>query len=129
MTAKRTVASLALTALGLLALAAALFLATRGGGLISFAVSCPFLSAAILLFLAASGRHRSASLGFVGGVIVGIIALIAGFLGPILFMPNANQGPLLGIFITGPIGTLVGTVLGVLTAITMKRIRQPSGGR
>lgn len=34
------------------------------------------------------------------GVILGLI----GFVGPLIFTPDANQGPLLGIFITGPIG-------------------------
>jgi hypothetical protein len=46
----------------------------------------------------------SLSLGLVGGT--------AGFLGPMLLNPDANQGPLLGLFITGPGGALAGTVLG-----------------
>jgi len=29
-------------------------------------------------------------------------------------MPNANQGPLLGIFFTGPIGFTVGGILGAV---------------
>ena len=37
---------------------------------------------------------------------------MGGFLGPIIFTPEANQGPLLGIFITGPLGFLVGGVVG-----------------
>ena len=125
----RLLGSVVLTGLGVLALAFALSLGTRGGGLISFAVACPFLSAAILLFLAAIGLHRpafgrAALLGLNGGVVIGVIAFLAGFFGPSHFRPNANQGPLLGIFITGPIGTLVGMVFGVLTAITMRTIRQ-----
>jgi hypothetical protein len=48
---------------------------------------------------------------FVGG-----IAFLAGFLGPIILAPDANQGPLLGIFYTGPLGTLVGLVWGMLRA-------------
>jgi hypothetical protein len=35
-----------------------------------------------------------------------------GFFGPIVLAPEANQGPLLGIFITGPLGFLLGFVLG-----------------
>jgi hypothetical protein len=37
---------------------------------------------------------------------------MGGFLGPIIFTPEANQGPLLGIFITGPLGFLLGGVAG-----------------
>jgi hypothetical protein len=48
------------------------------------------------------------------GLILGGIAFAAGFLGPIVFTPEANQGPLLGIFITGPIGFLVGLIYGVI---------------
>jgi hypothetical protein len=49
------------------------------------------------------------SMGAVGGA--------AGFLGPIILNPEANQGPLLGIFITGPGGALAGLVLGFLFRI------------
>jgi hypothetical protein len=47
-----------------------------------------------------------------GGVIIGSIGFILGFLGPMIFSPTSNQGPLLGIFITGPIGFLIGLVVG-----------------
>ena len=58
-------------------------------------------------------------LGVVGramrpALIVGGIGFAAGFFGPILLTPEANQGPLLGIFITGPIGFLIGLVYGVV---------------
>jgi hypothetical protein len=35
----------------------------------------------------------------------------AGFIGPMVFAPDANQGPLVGIFITGPAGLALGAVL------------------
>jgi hypothetical protein len=38
----------------------------------------------------------------------------AGFFGPIALNPDANQGPLLGIFITGPLGAAAGLVLGTM---------------
>jgi hypothetical protein len=44
------------------------------------------------------------SIGVFGGFVVG-------FFGPLVFAPEANQGPLLGLFITAPAGGLVG-VLG-----------------
>ena len=49
-----------------------------------------------------------------GSVILGGLSFAAGFFGPIYFTPEANQGPLLGIFITGPLGLLVGFILGGL---------------
>lgn len=49
------------------------------------------------------------SLGAVGGA--------AGFFGPIFLNPDANQGPLLGLFITGPGGAIAGAVLGFLFRI------------
>src|SRR5689334_12330302 len=39
-------------------------------------------------------------------VVTGGIGFALGFFGPIIFMPGANQGPLLGIFITGPLGVI-----------------------
>ena len=44
----------------------------------------------------------------------GLTGFVAGFFGPILLNPEANQGPLLGLFITGPGGALGGAVLGTL---------------
>jgi len=46
------------------------------------------------------------TLGAVGGA--------AGFFGPILLNPDANQGPMLGLFVTGPGGALAGAILGWL---------------
>ena len=36
-------------------------------------------------------------------LILGIAGFLGGFVGPLVFTPGANQGPLLGIFITGPL--------------------------
>ncbi|HKP28606.1 MAG TPA: hypothetical protein VJU15_04360 [Gemmatimonadales bacterium] len=44
---------------------------------------------------------------------VGFVCFAAGFFGPIIFTPEANQGPLLGIFITGPIGLVLGLLVGI----------------
>lgn len=43
---------------------------------------------------------------------IGVICFSAGFFGPIILAPGANQGPLLGIFITGPLGFLFGLLIG-----------------
>ena len=51
---------------------------------------------------------------FFCGLVFGAMSFFAGFIGPIYFTPEANLGPLLGIFITGPLGFLVGLLLGIL---------------
>ena len=56
-----------------------------------------------------SGMFASIALG---AIIVGAAGFVAGFVGPIIFTPDANQGPLLGIFITGPLGFLIGWIGG-----------------
>jgi hypothetical protein len=49
-----------------------------------------------------------------GAVAAGGIGFVAGFFGPLIFTPEANQGPLLGIFITGPAGFVIGAVAGAV---------------
>jgi len=52
------------------------------------------------------------------GLAVGGIAFLAGFAGPILLTPDSPQGPLLGIFMTGPLGLIVGMVAGIAIGIS-----------
>jgi len=49
-----------------------------------------------------------------GGIILGGIGFIIGFFGPLLWAPDSNQGPLPGIFVTGPIGFVIGAVGGAV---------------
>lgn len=56
-----------------------------------------------------------------GAIVTGTIAFVAGFFGPILLMPGANQGPLLGIFITGPLGFLLGGIGGAVSWARRRR--------
>ncbi len=44
---------------------------------------------------------------------VGLAAFLVGFVGPMIWAQDANQGPMLGIFITGPLGVLAGFVYGI----------------
>jgi hypothetical protein len=48
---------------------------------------------------------------------IGVVCFSVGFFGPMIFAPGANQGPLLGILITGPLGFLGGLGVGVLREI------------
>jgi hypothetical protein len=50
-------------------------------------------------------------------VVIGVISFLAGFAGPIILDPNSAQGPLLGIFFTGPLGALAGAVLGAIIGL------------
>lgn len=50
----------------------------------------------------------------VRAVVLGAIGGACGFFGPIYFDPGAAQGPLVGIFFTGPLGLLLGAGLGLL---------------
>ena len=55
------------------------------------------------------------------GVILGVIGFVGGFVGPLIFTPEANQGPLLGIFITGPLGFVLGLVVGLMLSLRRSR--------
>jgi hypothetical protein len=52
---------------------------------------------------------------------LGAIGFACGFYGPLALNPEANQGPLLGIFISGPLGLGAGAFLGMVAAILRLR--------
>jgi hypothetical protein len=69
-------------------------------------------------------EHRARMrLALLGGFVLGGIGFVLGFFGPLVVAPDANQGPLLGIFITGPAGFVVGTLVGTFVH-DCKRRRQ-----
>lgn len=51
---------------------------------------------------------------FFGAVVVGGVGFLGGFVGPMILAPLANQGPLLGIFITGPLCIVLGAIAGAM---------------
>jgi hypothetical protein len=59
--------------------------------------------------------------GCLGAVVVGTVGFVGGFFGPMLLAPSANQGPMLGIFITGPGGAVLGFIGGVAHALARQR--------
>jgi uncharacterized membrane protein len=81
-----------------------------------FALPVLFWGAVALAVLFGPVRHRfwrgERWYGF--AAFVGVLAFGAGFFGPMLLSPQANQGPLLGLLITGPLGLAVGVVWGLL---------------
>lgn len=52
----------------------------------------------------------------VTALVVGAISFAAGFLIPLRFSAS-TLGPLLGILVTGPIGTAIGALLGIVTSV------------
>lgn len=77
----------------------------------------------------ATWRHtegEGAGLGtslVLGALIGGGAGFALGFFGPMVFAPGANQGPMLGIFITGPLGLPVGALIGALLWQRRRRAR------
>ena len=69
-------------------------------------------------WFALQGHHAASRRGMLmswgGGVVVGGVAFLAGFAGPLIASPAATLGPLLGILITGPLGFVVGALGGVV---------------
>jgi len=61
------------------------------------------------------------ALTFGGAIIVGAVGFVGGFFGPMIWAPDANQGPLLGIFYTGPLGFVLGGGGGFLYALVRRR--------
>ena len=69
------------------------------------------------LFLWLMSKGTSKKFGnqvFKTALIVGVIGFVLGFIGPIILSPDSNQGPLLGIFITGPSSFLIGLIGGAI---------------
>jgi hypothetical protein len=48
------------------------------------------------------------------GLVVGAVGFSLGFFGPMVLDPTSGNGPLLGIFITGPGGFVLGFVAGLI---------------
>jgi len=71
-----------------------------------------------------SGR-RWIGLAATWGCIVGFVGFAIGFFGTMLWAPDANQGPLLGIFVTGPFGfAATSTVILVVGALRDRSARR-----
>lgn len=127
-----------IVATALTAVATQFFVSWLGGALVSVVlpVQLAFMLAGVGSLFAAflvaryvwrqmdttgSGVLRST---IMGALLVGAISFSAGFFGPMIFTPGANQGPMLGIFITGPLGFLLGATGGAI-----RGLRQSSASR
>lgn len=70
----------------------------------------------------ASVSDGAISTTLLGAVMCGGIGFAGGFFGPMIFAPGANQGPLLGIFITGPGGFVLGGIAGFIYWTTKRNV-------
>lgn len=99
------------------------------GGKIEFAmIFAMILALVVAIYAARFVWRRTESLtggpfvtAGMGAAIVGAIGFIGGFFGPIIFAPDANQGPLLGLFITGPLGVVAGAIGGYIYGFARSR--------
>jgi len=64
----------------------------------------------------AESSNSVAVMAGLGAVVLGGLGFVAGFFGPMIFAPEANQGPMLGLFITGPAGVVIGAIAGAVYA-------------
>ena len=78
---------------------------------------------ASLSYGSAPKRWSPFKTAFLGAGLVGAIGFAGGFFGPLIFTPEANQGPLLGICFTGPLGVVVGFVGGMIVGWIRNRNR------
>ena len=66
--------------------------------------------------------------GLTGGLVLGCISFAAGFFGPMILTPSSNQGPLLGLLITGPLGFVLGLVIGTIVGFVRKKEQENAPG-
>jgi hypothetical protein len=59
-----------------------------------------------------TGQKASSSV-LLGGCVLGAVGFVSGFAAPLLFH-SGDQGPLLGIFFTGPVGFVLGLAIGAI---------------
>jgi hypothetical protein len=52
-------------------------------------------------------------------VAVGAIGFLIGFVGPMIFYPSSNIGPIIG-FLTGPLGFVLGAIIGCVVGVVRK---------
>jgi hypothetical protein len=86
-------------------------------------ITALIVAVAVARHLWRSGTGSVAPAGYIvyGALLFGGVGFAAGFYGPMLLAPAANQGPLLGIIITGPAGLLAGAAAGFIYGRTRTR--------
>lgn len=68
-----------------------------------------------------SGERVGVSVSVISGALMlGGLCFTVGFLGPMAFVKDTSQGPLIGIFIAAPLGVIMGAIGGYVYASRQK---------
>ncbi|MBI3608295.1 MAG: hypothetical protein HY207_10030 [Nitrospirae bacterium] len=105
------------------------------GGLVAFILFSPlFIAVACIAVYLKFATFRGSLVPFLanflgGGLIIGLVGFVVGFiLIPLVFCNFAGrdcpQGPLLGIFFTGPLGLSIGMLSGTARWVIQSRKRK-----
>lgn len=70
------------------------------------------------------GGRTTVLLSLAGAVVLGAIGFVAGFWYPGLFRSHGNLAPLVGVFVTGPIGVVCGALVGLALGICRKIVNK-----
>jgi len=82
---------------------------------------CAVLVASVVLFVSGGRAPADFIRVLLWTAVIGFVSFLAGFYAPLFFGPESPQGPLFGIFISGPAGAIIGSVVGVLLSIRHAR--------
>jgi hypothetical protein len=85
------------------------------------ALGCAILAARLAWVKTASPIRGVLAYILVGAIATGAVGFAIGFFGPMIVVPESNQGPLLGILYTGPLGFVLGAVGGGIYGVTRGR--------
>ncbi|MBS0588431.1 multidrug ABC transporter permease [Nitrosomonas sp.] len=82
----------------------------------AFSLGCATM-AAWFSWQLVSGKKTNTLIAVTGGaLILGGLFFTLGFLGPMVFAKDTNQGPLIGVFIAAPLGIIMGAIGGYVYA-------------
>lgn len=82
----------------------------------TFSLACASL-AAWFTWKLVSGEKTGVGIAVISGaLILGGLCFIVGFLSPMVFSKDTNQGTLIGIFIAAPVGVIIGAIGGYIYA-------------
>ena len=84
-----------------------------------------WVTRSVWMRLGSSATAGPLTTAIVCAAVVGAISFCAGFFGPMIFAPDGNQGPLLGILITGPLGFVAGGIFGLFYGLRRRAVEAP----
>ncbi len=93
-------------------------LPTRDGWIFWVPITLWLLTMGALCWWSTLSGRQATRASWRAGWRVGAVGLVIGFVGPLVFNPKSNLGPLLGVLLTGPLGFVAGALgAGILPAL------------